>query len=151
MAQHDRNLLKRADVERFTTWLTQAGESARPGKGEYQLLQVKVGDHWRAICINAGGEVSTPKEIAPLIKLFKASGKPAQIEAKKAAPKSESAEFLNDLRDDFAMAAMQAYLNGHVSYYGHENHWTPSGIASEAYDVADAMMAERAKRIGGAA
>lgn len=52
------------------------------------------------------------------------------------------------LRDHFAGQAAQASISGHFSHYGHESYWAPSGIASHAYEVADAMIAERDK--GGA-
>lgn len=49
------------------------------------------------------------------------------------------------LRDHFAGLAMQAFLSGHVSHYGHDNHWPYDAMASEAYDVADAMLRAREK------
>lgn len=49
------------------------------------------------------------------------------------------------LRDYFAAQAMQAFVSGHIAHYGHENHWPWSGIADSAYELADAMLAERAK------
>lgn len=49
------------------------------------------------------------------------------------------------LRDDFAGLAMQAFLSGHVSHYGHESHWPYDAMVSEAYDVADAMLRGREK------
>lgn len=52
------------------------------------------------------------------------------------------------LRDYFAAKAMQAFLTGHVSHYGHENYWAPKDMATEAYTVADAMLKARE---GGAA
>lgn len=48
-------------------------------------------------------------------------------------------------RYHFAGLAMQAFLSGHVSHYGHENHWPYDAMASEAYDVADAMLRAREK------
>ena len=48
-------------------------------------------------------------------------------------------------RDYFAAKAMQAAITGHISYYGHDNYWNPKDIASYALEVADAMLAERAK------
>lgn len=47
------------------------------------------------------------------------------------------------LRDYFAAKAMQGFIAGHISHHGHENHWLYTGIASEAYDVADAMLKAR--------
>lgn len=52
------------------------------------------------------------------------------------------------LRDYFAAKAMAAMLAGHFSHYGHESYWPRPEVASEAYGVADAMLAARQK--GGA-
>ena len=45
------------------------------------------------------------------------------------------------LRDHFAAQAMQ----GDIAHYGHENCWSPSDIATHAYEMADAMLIARAK------
>jgi len=47
------------------------------------------------------------------------------------------------LRDEFAAKAMQGFLSGHVAHYGHDNHWPYQALASEAYDMADAMLKAR--------
>lgn len=47
------------------------------------------------------------------------------------------------LRDYFAAKAMQAFLSGHIAHHGHESHWPYDQMASEAWDVADAMIAAR--------
>lgn len=47
------------------------------------------------------------------------------------------------LRDYTAIEAMKALLTGHLSHYGHENHWPWDHVASEAYDLADAMLKAR--------
>lgn len=47
------------------------------------------------------------------------------------------------LRDYFAGLAMQAFLTGHITYHGHESHWPYDQMASEAFDVADAMLKAR--------
>ncbi|MHC3433153.1 hypothetical protein [Delftia lacustris] len=49
------------------------------------------------------------------------------------------------LRDHFAGMAMQAYLSGHIAHHGHESPWPYDAMASEAYDVADAMLRAREK------
>lgn len=51
-----------------------------------------------------------------------------------------------DLRDYFAAKAMQGMLAGHFACYGHDNYWRRDAIAEEAYEVAEAMMAEKLKR-----
>lgn len=53
-------------------------------------------------------------------------------------------------RDYFATQAMQAFLAGHVMHHGHEEHWPYPALASEAYDMADAMLAARASTKGAA-
>lgn len=47
------------------------------------------------------------------------------------------------LRDYFAAKAMQGFLSGHIAHYGHENHWPYGPLASEAYELADAMLKSR--------
>lgn len=47
------------------------------------------------------------------------------------------------LRDEFAAKAMQAFLSGHIAHYGHDNHWPYAQLASEACDMADAMLKAR--------
>lgn len=44
-------------------------------------------------------------------------------------------------RAHFATAAMQAFLTGHITHHGHEQNWSYDHMASEAVDVADAMLA----------
>jgi hypothetical protein len=147
MAQHDRNLLKKSDIQSFMKWLD--GNEWRVGKGEYQLMQVKLHKGWGAICIDAQGVITTPTEIAPLIKMFKA-GKPRNAipMAPAAAPATISEkQYLDDLRDDFAIAALQGILaaGGVTSLGMHESSNTPGGISGCAYQIADAMLAERKK------
>lgn len=47
------------------------------------------------------------------------------------------------LRDYFAAKAMQGLVSGHFAKYGHEDHWPRPEIASEAYEIADAMINAR--------
>ena len=50
---------------------------------------------------------------------------------------------IETLRDKFAGQAAQAAISGHIAHYGHENHWHAAGIASYAFEIADAMLAAR--------
>ena len=53
-----------------------------------------------------------------------------------------------NLRDHFAGLAMQGFLSGHIAHHGHEeNHWPYDALASEAYDMADAMLRARSKEL----
>lgn len=47
------------------------------------------------------------------------------------------------LRDYFAAKAMQGFVSGHFAKYGYEDYWPRPEIASEAYEMADAMIAAR--------
>lgn len=47
------------------------------------------------------------------------------------------------VRDYFAAKAMQAFLSGHIAHYGNKIDWPFDWITSEAWDVADAMLATR--------
>lgn len=154
MAQHDRNLLKKSDIQSFMKWLD--GNEWRVGKGEYQLMQVKLQKGWGAICIDAAGVITTPTEIAPLVKLFKA-GKPRNAipMAPAAAPSSISQkQHLEDLRDDFAIAALQGFISSTADADARHEMLLecskeavdlPEYIARMSYRMADAMLAERKK------
>ena len=50
------------------------------------------------------------------------------------------------LRDYFAAKAMQGLVSGHFAKYGHEDYWSRPEIASEAYEIADAMLAARGQQ-----
>lgn len=47
------------------------------------------------------------------------------------------------LRDYFAAKAMNSFLSGHISHYGHDNHWAFDSLADCSYEVADAMLKAR--------
>lgn len=49
------------------------------------------------------------------------------------------------LRAYFAGKAMQACIEGHISYFGHDNHWPPTDVAQYSCELADALIAELAK------
>ena len=70
------------------------------------------------------------------------------INQEPAFPRSHDSDGHNgmDLRDYMATKAMQGMLAGHFACYGHDNYWKRADIASEAYEMAEAMMAEKAKR-----
>ena len=153
MAQHDRNLLKKSDIQSFMKWLD--GSEWRVGKGEYQLMQVKLQKGWGAICIDASGVITTPTEIAPLIKMFKA-GKPRITPPPAASlPRTTNQQqFQDELRDDFAIAALQGFLsatgaedarNEMLVECNKEGVDLPEYIARMSYRMADAMLAERKK------
>ena len=47
------------------------------------------------------------------------------------------------LRDYFGAKAMHGLLSGHIAHHGHECHWPYGPLASEAYELADAMLKAR--------
>lgn len=49
------------------------------------------------------------------------------------------------LRNELAADAMKGFLAGHISHFGHESHWNYESMASEAHQVADAMLKAREK------
>ena len=53
------------------------------------------------------------------------------------------------LWDKVAIASTQAFITAHVTHFGHENVWESKELVSCAADYADALMAERAKRMEG--
>ena len=64
-------------------------------------------------------------------------------------PRDHAADGHNgmSLLDYMAISAMRGMIAGHFACYGHENYWPLEGVAIEAYDIAEAMMTERAKRV----
>lgn len=135
----DKGLLKAPSLDKFKQYLTDIGMEHRPGKGQYQVMQVKCGPSWLAVCRDARGYITTPIELRLAVNNFYAGSKPPK--APPAPPPKPREQFLDDLRDDFAMAAMSSILGSHASKS------TLAVLAEDAYDVADAMLAERARRI----
>ncbi|HCF3424913.1 TPA: hypothetical protein ACRMT1_002705 [Pseudomonas aeruginosa] len=143
----DKGLLKAPSLDKFKQYLTDIGMAHRPGKGQYQVLQVKCGVSWLAICRDARGYITTPIELRLAVNNFNAGYKPPK--APPAPPPKPRDHFLLDLRDDFAMAAMSSILGGQdiQSDPAAISKRTLAVLAEDAYDVADAMLAERAKRL----
>lgn len=44
-----RNLLHKKHLDEFKSWLQGRGVPHRPGKGDWQVLQVKCGNEWQAV------------------------------------------------------------------------------------------------------
>lgn len=67
------NLLHVTKLEEFKAWLTSKGVAYRPGKGEYQVLQVHLGDAGWAVVYrrnNAREHFSLNQTLEPLVKRF---------------------------------------------------------------------------------
>ncbi len=151
---HDKQLLKLTEILNFSTFLAQNDHPVRDGKGEYQLLQVKVGKDWLAVFRNADGIVSTPPALRQLIADFgqwdrfspPKSSNVVQMAPRAAKPEEPEDEFM---RDDFAMVALQGMLANPNVLGKHPDGGkaigpnTPTLAAREAYRFADAMIAAR--------
>lgn len=144
---HDRNMITHGDIARLCTWLTANGIDWRGPKGDFQLLQIKVKDGYDAICTNAKGVVSTPPSIREMLRDFSmgkpytsASTKSTVLGGKSAAIAND--QFLEDLRDDFAMSAMQG-ICAHADTWGLVD---SAKIASTSYELAGAMLEARKVR-----
>lgn len=147
MAQHDRGLLKVTEVERFRMWLEANGQAWRPGKGDYQLLQVQIGKDWPAICVDAKSVVTTPPQLASLIKLFKQGG---TVDALKKEAKTEAKP--SALRDELAMLAAESMLPDYMALIRMDQDGGMDSVkrslkvtAEVCYHFADAMLAARNK------
>jgi hypothetical protein len=143
MASHDRNLLKTDDILAFQRWMDENKLPWRKGKGEFELMQVKLSRGWAAIFTNTAGAVTTPAALREMIARFK-KGLPYTGQTPRSQAQAEGADFLNDLLDDIAMRVLPSLL---IDAY-HTRGSTPEAMAESAYDIADAMLAERAKRLG---
>lgn len=141
--KHHKNLLKLNDLAAFREYLTgPCGLECRDGKGEFEVLQVKIDKAcWAPVNRNAQGQLSTHPELRPLIMGFYKTGKaaPRQAEQAKPAPAKRDA-FLDDLRDDFAISALGMLAH---RYGRHESGMTAEAVAVASYELADAMLEAR--------
>lgn len=68
-----RNLLHKSKLEAFKSWLDANGIPNRPGKGDFQLLQVcKDGKHWNCIYsrIEMAEHVTVDRHLESLVRRF---------------------------------------------------------------------------------
>lgn len=73
-----RNLLHINQLEEFKSFLTRTGRDYRPGKGDYQVLQVKTdNDGWQVVFRknNMPEHYSTNHRLDPLVREFQRYGK----------------------------------------------------------------------------
>lgn len=145
MAAHDRGLLAVQEVELFAMWLKKNGKQFRVGRGEFQIIQVELAKGWGAICRDAKGVVTTPREIRPLIEAYKA-GRNLAPPPKNPGGKSADQKALDVLRDDLAMLAAENLLPGweNMSRIPAED-WDGelAGISRLCYSFANHMLAAR--------
>ncbi|URC22405.1 hypothetical protein SUSUWATARI_00240 [Serratia phage vB_SmaM-Susuwatari] len=67
----DRKTLRPEHLKNFKSWLTMSNHPHRDGRGDHQVLQVKVGTIWAAIYKRAGAEhLTVQREILPLLSAF---------------------------------------------------------------------------------
>lgn len=151
--KHDKDLLKIDKLPSFRAFLEAIGLEVRDGKGSFEVLQVKTfpnAINWAVINKNAAGILSTHPDLRPLIQSFKAGREAPKTVAAAAAP--APGQFLEDLRDDMAMAALQGLLSNPNVLGKHPDDGralgpnTPAMAAREAYRVADAMLEARKAR-----
>ena len=144
---YDRNLLKQKQIEGFKAWLDENQLAWRPGKGQYQIIQLRMenGNGWSAICIDEKSVISTEPSLRNMINLFKqgkpwTGGAPAKCfaDAAKDSKSIKEAAFLEDLRDDFAVSALSVLAHQAVG-----DNWSAAEIALRSYELADAMMEAR--------
>lgn len=135
---HSKIKLKTNEIPGFRKFLESRGFTCRDGKGTWQSLQVQnIADRgWKAFCHNANGVVTSPVEFDALIQVFKAPVDPAP--AVEVIDQTSSHD--SDLLDDFAIAALQGLLSADKGLYA-----MPATASIHAYEIAKAMMAERAK------
>lgn len=150
---YDRNLLKIAEVPAFRAFLEANGIACRDGKGEFQLLQAHTTPQcWAVINRNAQGELTTHPELKQYIKTFRAMGRRLDAPAlAKPAPEPRDT-FLEDLRDDLAMAALTGMLANPNLLQLHPQTGrvigpkTAENALREAYRFADTGMVIRGER-----
>lgn len=67
----DEMLLTMDDIQPFMKWLSSHKIKHRPGKGQWEVLQVYIKDGWRVICRNSKDKLSSHKMLRPFISGFK--------------------------------------------------------------------------------
>lgn len=153
---YDSNLLKLAEVTAFRSMLERRGVECRDGKGEFQVLQVRTSPQcWAVVNRNAQDIVTTHPDLAPYIKAFRVNNefinKMPDRKPIKPAP-AQRDTFLEDLRDDFAMHALQGLLSNPHFLQPHPDTGrslgpkTPDLALRDAYRFADAAMEARKVR-----
>lgn len=140
--------LNTKEIPGFRKFLETRGFNCRDGKGEWQSLQVQnITDRgWKAFCHNVKGNVTSPVEFDALIQVFK-----APVDPMPAIEVIDRNSHDSDLLDDFAIAALGGICANdnalrRFSSDGHREMISPDAlVATAAYGIAKAMMAERAK------
>lgn len=76
-----RNLLHKDKLEGFKSWLTAKGREHRPGRGNWQVLQVRHGTGWQAIFERAEmpEHLSVPGPLIPLVQAYIREGRALAI------------------------------------------------------------------------
>lgn len=67
-----RNVLHHNHMEPFRAWLDSKGIEHRPGRGAYEVMQIKQGSEWRAVFTKARApeHVSVPETLVALVRRF---------------------------------------------------------------------------------
>lgn len=148
--KYAKGLLKPEHVESFRLYLQGMGYPVRDGKGEYQVLQVQVcAPGWAIIAKDKNGVLSNDPALTPLIKnanmlhveIDRIFAKPKAAPALKMAP-IKTDPFIQDLRDDFAIAALGMLAHRLGSNF-RDIPWDAAKVASASYELADAMLEAR--------
>lgn len=149
---YDRNLLKPKQIEGFKAWLDENQLVWRHGKGQNQALQVKLKDSWTAISVSESNVVTTSPSLREMIAHFNKglpyTAKPQRTDQPdtdvltREQASEKQAAFLEDLRDDFAMRAMQAWL-GAADFFDCGDSNMLKSTAEFSYRMADAMLEAR--------
>ena len=139
---HSKSKLNTNEIPAFRKFLEARGFKCRDGKGDWQSMQVQSIDDrgWSAFCFNTKGVVTSPVEFDALIQVFRAPVDPASTV--KVIDRSASHD--SDLLDDFAIAAMPSVIRAYNDIPG-EPSQNMEAISFECYELAKAMLAERAK------
>lgn len=139
---HGKSKLNKNEIPAFRKFLEDRGFKCRDGKGDWQALQVQnINDRgWKAFCFNKRDVVTSPVEFDALIKVFHAPVDPAPTVEIIDRPASHD----SDLLDDFAIAALPSVLLAYQDIPGDPSKILQA-VSAHSYEVAKAMMAERAK------
>lgn len=139
---HSKRKLAIEEIESFRRFLERRGFKCRNGKGRDQLMQVQNqgAPGQNVFCKTAKGTVIYPAIFDDLVELFHAPVDPSPAVEVIDRPASHD----SDLLDDFAIAAMPSVIRAYNDIPG-EPSQIMEAISVECYELARAMMAERAK------
>ena len=134
-----RDKFKAEQADELRAFFEARGIDCEDGRGEFQFFRARspLDGRLKGFNHNENGVTYSPDEFDDLIDVFNAPVDPVSL--KIVEPQHDS-----DLLDDFAIAAMPSVIKAYNCIPGDPSQ-IMEAISVECYEIAKAMMAERAK------